>query len=86
MRKSFIDAMCQFGILSRSSSTTDQEGGSRMRPDVAKAKSIHSNAESALGEAQRRIEESKESLGKDWGLEWQFKRLDQTCLEYNYGE
>lgn len=84
LRKFLVDAMSKVGIFPHGSSS--QENGEVIRPDVAKARSLHQAAESAVTNAQKQIEESKQSLMKDWGADWQFKKLDQTCLEYPYGE
>ncbi|KAG0145571.1 hypothetical protein CROQUDRAFT_93686 [Cronartium quercuum f. sp. fusiforme G11] len=84
LRKFLVDAMSKVGILSHGASSDGS--GESVRPDVAKAKSAHQAAESAVSEAQRKIDESKQSLSKDWGSDWQFKKLDQSCLEYPYGD
>ncbi|CAH7688057.1 hypothetical protein PPACK8108_LOCUS22959 [Phakopsora pachyrhizi] len=45
---------------------------------VVKAKAAHQDAENAVTDAQTKIKESNSNLSKDWGPEWEFKKLD--CL------
>lgn len=39
-----------------------------------------------IKDAQKKLEMTKEALGKDWGREWEWKKLDGTCVEKDLGE
>lgn len=54
--------------------------------DVVKARSALTDAESKTKKARKNLDKEKESLNRDWGTEWEWKKLDGTCLETNTGE
>ncbi|KAI8448260.1 hypothetical protein BY996DRAFT_6419950 [Phakopsora pachyrhizi] len=67
------DALEKVGVSLEKSSAGDS-----YRAHVVKAKAAHKDAEIAVIDAQTKIKESNSNLSKDWGPEWEFKKLD--CL------
>lgn len=41
---------------------------------------------SSLSESRKRLEKEKATLDKDWGRDWEWKKLDGTCVEKDTGE
>ncbi|CAH7671577.1 glycosyl hydrolases family 31-domain-containing protein [Phakopsora pachyrhizi] len=81
VREFLADALEKVGVSLEKSSA-----GDTARAHVVKAKAAHQDAENAVTDAQTKIEESNSNLSKDWGSEWEFKKLDQTCLQMNHDE
>lgn len=54
--------------------------------DVVKARSALSDAETNTKKARKNLDKEKATLDKDWGKDWEWKKLDGTCLETNTGE
>ncbi|CAH7685114.1 hypothetical protein PPACK8108_LOCUS19586 [Phakopsora pachyrhizi] len=73
VREFLADALEKVGVSLEKSSAGDS-----YRAHVVKAKAAHQDAENAVTNAQTKIEESNSNLSKDWGPEWEFKKLD--CL------
>lgn len=84
-RTRLLDLLAMVGVLPGGAKSVAPESSSE-RPDVVKAKSAHSGAEKAVQEAQSKLDETKAVLGKDWGREWEFKKLDGQCFEQESGE
>ncbi|CAH7687690.1 hypothetical protein PPACK8108_LOCUS22513 [Phakopsora pachyrhizi] len=69
----FADALEKVGVSLEKSSAGDS-----YRAHVVKAKAAHQDAENSVTNAQTKIKESNSNLSKDWGPEWEYKKLD--CL------
>jgi outer membrane protein TolC len=54
--------------------------------EVARAREAYNNAKTELASVEGRLQKEKEALSKDWGREWEFKKLDGTCIEKDMGE
>ncbi|KAI9616605.1 hypothetical protein H4Q26_011004 [Puccinia striiformis f. sp. tritici PST-130] len=68
-----------------------QDGGSddntpNERPDVVKAKTRFNDAQTALQNSKTQLEQTHTKLSQDWGADWEFKKLDQSCLELNHAD
>ena len=77
-----LDYMQHFGIIKKLD-VTPSDGE---RADVAKARSLHSASVTELADSRRRLKDEQETLAKDWGQEWEWKKLEGTCIEKNTGE
>ena len=49
--------------------------------DVVKARNDHTEAQNTVKNAKKELKDEQEALNKDWGSDWEFKKLDGTCLE-----
>ncbi|KAH8922813.1 glycoside hydrolase family 31 protein [Atractiella rhizophila] len=72
------------GVISQDESSSSPDTSER--PEVAKARKRHSDAQAELEKAKREIEDKKKEVEKNFGREWEFKKLDGTCLEKDTGE
>lgn len=59
---------------------------SEERADVTAARHRHQDAERALSSAKREMETDQKDLERDWGTEWEWKKLDGECVERDLGE
>jgi hypothetical protein len=53
---------------------------------VARAREASNAANAELSSVRARLDKEKDELSKDWGREWEFKKLDGTCIEKDAGE
>lgn len=53
---------------------------------LARARKELSDFESQIKKKYKKLEGQKAILDKDWGSEWEWKKLDGTCLDKNTGE
>ncbi|MBW0472288.1 hypothetical protein O181_012003 [Austropuccinia psidii MF-1] len=83
LREFLLVTLAKVGILPKGSNSSR---GSSEHPDIVKARTAHQNAENALSKASEQVDQATLTLSKDWGKEWEFKKLDQTCLEMNQAE
>ena len=54
--------------------------------DVVKARSLHGDAQKAVTASKKHLKDERDSLAKDWGQEWEFKKLEGVCVDKNTGE
>lgn len=54
--------------------------------ELAKARAAHSALITEVNDAKNILKKSEESLVKDWGRDWEWKKLDGTCVEKDLGE
>ncbi|KAA1073417.1 hypothetical protein PGT21_011415 [Puccinia graminis f. sp. tritici] len=91
VRDKILDGLQTLAILPSSlqnagSKSTDSGTSTTDRPDVVKAKTRFHDAQSARENAHNSLAETRAKLALDWGPDWEFKKLDQTCLELNHAE
>ena len=80
---SLLDLLHNFGILPSRTSTAAAPGE---RADVTRARTAHQGAVSSLEGARKQLEDVKATLDKDWGPEWEWKKLEGVCVEKDTGE
>lgn len=80
MRTKLLEWLANTGIISRK--VIDES----TRPDVTKARSAHQAAEQEVKNLETKLNKEKESLGKDWGGDWAWKKLDGECIDKDLGE
>ncbi|GAA5975399.1 hypothetical protein JCM11641_004253 [Rhodosporidiobolus odoratus] len=56
------------------------------RPELTRAKAVHSQLLDEIREQEKKLDEAKKALEKDWGRDWEWKKLDGDCVELNAGE
>lgn len=56
------------------------------RLELARARSAHTAILDEIKEAEKKLETTQESLEKDWGRDWEWKKLEGTCIEQDLGE
>lgn len=54
--------------------------------ELSRARTAHVNILDDIRKVESRIDESREALEKDWGRDWEWKKLDGTCIEKDLGE
>lgn len=54
--------------------------------ELARARTAHANIVEEIKDVRKKVEGTEEALGKDWGREWEWKKLDGTCVEKDLGE
>ncbi|POV94665.1 hypothetical protein PSTT_16731 [Puccinia striiformis] len=91
LRDKIADGLHNIGILPRRQTKNSKDGGSddntpNERPDVVKAKTRFNDAQTALQNSKTQLEQTHTKLSQDWGADWEFKKLDQSCLELNHAE
>ncbi|KNZ43807.1 hypothetical protein VP01_984g6 [Puccinia sorghi] len=74
------------GQAQKPASAGESNGAPNERPDVVKARSRFHDAQTALQNAQSQLDQTQAKLAQDWGPNWEFKKLDQSCLELNHAE
>ena len=80
---SLLDLLHNFGILPSRTSSAAAPGE---RADVTRARTAHQGAVSSLEGARKQLEDVKATLDKDWGPEWEWKKLEGVCVEKDTGE
>ncbi|BGP24904.1 alpha 1,3-glucosidase, glycoside hydrolase family 31 protein [Rhodotorula toruloides] len=56
------------------------------RPELLRARTAHTDLVDELHHAEVRLEDAKKQLEKDWGRDWEWRKLDGTCIEKDAGE
>ena len=56
------------------------------RPELARARAAHSAAADVLAATTEKLENAQAGLDKDWGPNWEWKKLDGQCVEFDQGE
>lgn len=54
--------------------------------ELAQARTAHNGVSNDLDAERKKLEELKESLAKDWGVDWEWKKLENVCVEKDLGE
>jgi len=55
-------------------------------PELAKARTQYTDLVEQIGKKERKLEEERAALSKDWGRDWEWKKLEGTCVEQDSGE
>ncbi|GAA6028173.1 hypothetical protein JCM8097_006897 [Rhodosporidiobolus ruineniae] len=80
-KKSFLDLLARAGLIYPPVLTDNAD-----RPDLTRAREAHSRLVDQVKEQERKLEEARKGLEKDWGRDWEWKKLDGTCVEKDTGE
>lgn len=56
------------------------------RPELSRARTSHSSAVDILSGTTTKLSNAQAALSKDWGPAWEWKKLDNTCVEFDQGE
>ncbi|KAI5480797.1 glycoside hydrolase family 31 protein [Pseudohyphozyma bogoriensis] len=73
-------------ILSKTGIITAQTSSDADRPELTRARAAHSTLVEEIKKATNRREDAEKALERDWGRDWEWKKLDGTCVENNLGE
>ncbi|GAA5833625.1 hypothetical protein JCM9279_001580 [Rhodotorula babjevae] len=55
-------------------------------PDLLRARTAHTELVNEISRTEGKRDEARKALEKDWGRDWEWKKLDGTCVEQNTGE
>ncbi|KAL8278215.1 hypothetical protein RQP46_009388 [Phenoliferia psychrophenolica] len=55
-------------------------------PELVRARAAVSAITDEITTARKKLDDTNESLNKDWGRDWEWKKLDGTCVEKDLGE
>jgi len=55
-------------------------------PDLLRARAAHTELVDEIRRTEGKRDEARRALEKDWGRDWEWKKLDGTCVEQNTGE
>ncbi|GAA5875927.1 hypothetical protein JCM8547_008350 [Rhodosporidiobolus lusitaniae] len=80
-KKALLDTLTRFGLIYPPVLTDKAD-----RPELARARTAHQNLFDDIRKQENKLDEAKEALKKDWGPDWEWKKLDGTCVELNTGE
>ncbi|GAA5828886.1 hypothetical protein JCM11251_005908 [Rhodosporidiobolus azoricus] len=80
-KKTFLDLLTRAGLIYPAVFTQNAD-----RPELARAKAAHSTLIDQVRDEEKKLEEAKKALERDWGRDWEWKKLDGTCVEQNTGE
>lgn len=100
-KKQLLEVLVRTGVITQPASpedSADRPGKFALRcarPDtdhcvhnaeLARARTAHNAIVDELKEAQKTLDSANQSLAKDWGRDWEWKKLDGTCVEKDLGE
>lgn len=54
-------------------------------PGLTRARSSHTDVVNKIDSVRKTIETTQKSLDKDWGRDWEWKKLEGTCVEKDLG-
>ncbi|GAA5893633.1 uncharacterized protein JCM6883_003587 [Sporobolomyces salmoneus] len=80
-KQTLLDVLVRTGIIYPPSPSPSSDS-----VELSRVRTEHSNLVDEISQKERKLEEEKEALGKDWGMDWEWKKLDQTCVEQDAGE
>lgn len=83
IREFLVEALGKVGILPKTDRQGSAEGAGSERPDVVKARNKYQDAQNLVTNTQNQIDDAQSKLTRDWGKDWEFMKLDQTCFEFN---
>lgn len=79
-KKQFVDFLVRTGVVYAPVSDGSD------RPELMRARTAHTDLVDELHRAEDRLEDVKKQLEKDWGRDWEWRKLDGTCIEKDAGE
>ncbi|KAK4054515.1 glucosidase II [Microbotryomycetes sp. JL201] len=80
-KQSLIQLLVKTGVIYAPSSSSGSD-----RPELARARTAHASLIEDIGKTEGKMADVKQALSKDWGPEWEWKKLDGTCVEKDTGE
>ncbi|GAA5895979.1 hypothetical protein JCM6882_005578 [Rhodosporidiobolus microsporus] len=80
-KKTFLDLLTRAGII-----YPPVLAESADRPELTRAKAAHSTLVDQIRDEERKLGDAKKGLEQDWGRDWEWKKLEGTCVEQNAGE
>ena len=83
-KRALVQLLVKTGIIYPPSSSTGASPSDR--PELARARSAHASLVEDISNAETKLSDAKKALEKDWGVEWEWKKLDGTCVEKDTGE
>ncbi|BGP48447.1 glucosidase II [Rhodotorula kratochvilovae] len=81
-KKNFLDILSRTGIIYMPVSPS----GGNDHPDLLRARTAHTDVVDEIRRTEGKRDEAQQALEKDWGRDWEWKKLDGTCVEQNTGE
>jgi hypothetical protein len=98
-KTSFVDLLVRTGIIYAPTTTQSDRPGSSCHAldfgarlslsflaELARARTSHAAMLDEIKGAEKKLSSAQESLNTDWGRNWEWKKLDGTCVEQNLGE
>ncbi|GAA6011944.1 hypothetical protein JCM11491_000111 [Sporobolomyces phaffii] len=82
-KRNLLDLLVRTGVIYPSASPSATSADS---VELARARTEHSNLVDEISKKERQLEEEQQALDKDWGRDWEWKKLDGTCVEQDSGE
>jgi hypothetical protein len=79
-KKQLVDFLVRTGVVYAPVS----EGSDR--PELMRARTAHTDLVDELHRAEGRLGNVKKQLEKDWGRDWEWRKLDGMCIEKDAGE
>lgn len=80
-KQSLVDILVRAGVIYPPTVTNGSD-----RPELLKARTQHNDLVEQIRSAETRKEDTEQQLDKDWGRDWEWKKLEGTCVEQNTGE
>ncbi|CEQ39441.1 SPOSA6832_00983 [Sporobolomyces salmonicolor] len=80
-KKTLVDLLVRTGVINAPTAS-----GLADRPELARARTAHSQVLDEIRSAEHKLETAQGGLEKDWGRDWEWKKLDGTCVEQDTGE
>ncbi|KAM0750382.1 hypothetical protein T439DRAFT_326351 [Meredithblackwellia eburnea MCA 4105] len=80
-KKLLVGILSKTGVIPAPSSGVPSD-----RPELTKARSAHTAITEEIHSAHQKLTDARKSLEKDWGRDWEWKKLDGTCVEKDLGE
>lgn len=87
-KQAFVDLLVRTGIIYGSSRGGDRDGhdGTADSVELAKVRARHTKVTETIEERRSKLERERQALDKDWGRDWEWKKLEGTCVEQDSGE
>lgn len=82
LRNALLNILVQTGIIHKSAVPADASE----HPDVSRARTAFQAMEAEVSELRNKLRVQDDILGKDWGREWEWKKLENECVEKDMGE
>ncbi|GJN90711.1 hypothetical protein Rhopal_003725-T1 [Rhodotorula paludigena] len=80
-KKQLVDLLVRAGIINVPSSSVDSSA-----PELLRARSTHSSLVDEARSVEGKLTSAQQALEKDWGRDWEWKKLENECVEKNTGE
>lgn len=80
-KQSLVDILVRAGVIYPPTVVNGSD-----RPELLKARTQHNDLVEQIRSAEMRKEDTEKQLDKDWGRDWEWKKLEGTCVEQNTGE